>query len=220
MTDQPLRKGTMHYFVSFFFLLNLSFAVFSNENKVENISSEKSFQQIPLKESVKKSVLSGEIFSESKVKSYENNKGQTEQNLEFQILGFHPKSCSFAMKKLSRYEDYKKFIDFIKDSTYDEKEQELNFLLSHSLLPYNMRLIFKLPRINGPGTYPYSFEIGVLKGLKGNIRVISYKNRCIFHTDAKWKGPYTGFPNLIFEFFSQVLSKTSMEILFRASSHM
>ena len=219
MTDRPLRKGTMHYFISFFFLLSLSLQVFSNENKVET-SSEKIFKNIPLKESVKKSVLQGEIFSESNVKSFENAKGITEQSLYFQILGYHPKSCNFAMKKLSRYEDYKKFVDFIKDSSYDEKDQELNFLLSHALLPYNMRLIFKLPRITGPGTYPYSFEIGVLTGLKGNIQVIDYKNRCLFYTDAKWNGKYTGFPNLVFEFFSQVLSKASMEILFRISSHL
>lgn len=220
MTERPLRKGTMHYFISFFFLLSLSFEVFPNENKAEIISSENIFRNIPLKESVKKSVLSGEIFSESRVKSYENAKGKTEQNLNFQIMGYHPKTCSFAMKKLSRYEDYKKFIDFIKDSTYDVKTQELNFLLSHALLPYNMRLIFKLPRITGPGEYPYSFEIGVLSGLKGMIKVIDYNKRCLFYTDAKWTGPYTGFPNLLFEFFSQVLSKKSMEILFRISSHL
>lgn len=210
----------MHYFISFFFLLSLSLKVFSNENKGEINLEEKKINSIPLKESVKKSVLQGEVFSESKVKSYENSRGTTEQNLKFQILGYHLKSCQFAMRKLSRYEDYKKFIDFVKDSDYDEKNQELNFLLSHTLLPYNMRLIFKLPRITGPGVYPYSFEIGVLKGLRGNIHVIDYKKRCLFYTDANWSGPYTGFPNLIFEFFSQVLSKTSMEILFRVSNHM
>ncbi len=220
MTEWPLRKGTMHYFISFFFLLSLSFGVFPNENKVEIFSAEKKLLNIPLKESVKKSVLNGEIFSESNVKSYQNKQNQREQNLNFNILGFHPKSCNFAMKKLSRYQDYKKFVDFIKESDYDEKTGELNFLLSHSLLPYNMRLIFKLPRITGPGTYPYSFEIGILKGLKGSIQVLDFKNRCLFYTDAHWSGPHTGFPNIIFEFFSQVLAKKSMEILFRVSTHL
>jgi len=41
-------------------------------------------------------------------------------------------------------------------------------------MPYEMRLIFKLPRITKTGSYPYQFEEGFLKNLKGEIKVINY----------------------------------------------
>lgn len=216
MTPRPSRKGTMHYLLCFFFLLSLSLKSFANENleKLHTLNS------IPLKESVKKSALSGEVFSESKVKSFENARGEKEQSLNFTILGLHPKSCQFALKKLSRYENFHRYIDFVKHSEYDDELGHINFLLSHTLLPYNMRLIFRFPRITQTGVYPFLFEIGILKGLKGTVHVIDHHNRCLFYTNAHWTGPHTGFPNLIFEFFSQVLSKRSMEILFRISKQL
>ncbi len=209
---KPTRKGTMRYIISFFFLLTLTHMIFANEIL--------DLKNIPLSDSIKKSVESGEVFSESQVSSFDNAKKEKMQNLKFQIMGLHPRSCEIALKKLSLYENFKNSIDFVKESNYDDTTQELNFLLAHELLPYRMRLIFKLPRIKVPGTYPYSFEVGILKGLNGNIHVFEGKKRCYFYTDAHWFGPHTGFPNLIFEFFSQTLAKRSMEILFRISARL
>ena len=81
-----------------------------------------------------------------------------------------------------------------------------------------MRLTFKLPRITKVGSYEFVFDQGFLKDLKGTIYVVNYKNRCLFFTKAQWTGPSTGFPDIIFEFFSQTLAKISMEKLFRISS--
>lgn len=178
-------------------------------------SQELKFENLPLKKNIKENILKGEIFSESKVKSLNLNK---EQSLKFSIAGLHPKSCSYALKTLSLYEEYSSFLNFIKESHYDDKKQEINFVLSHFLLPYDMRLLFKLPRITTPGVYPFTFDIGILKDLKGNIYISNYSGRCLFYTIADWKGPHTGFPNLMFELFSQALSKLSMEMLFRISS--
>jgi hypothetical protein len=200
------RKGTMRYKIIFL-------ALFFSVNTL--CSQELKFENLPFKKNIKENILNNEIFSESKVKSF--NSGQN-QALNYQIAGLHPKNCTYVLKTLSLYENYSQFISFVKESHYDEPKQELNFLLSHFLLPYDMQLIFKLPRIKSTGVYPFIFEIGMLKNLNGKIYVSEHAGRCLFYTLAEWHGPHTGFPNMIFELFSQVLSKKSMEILFRMSS--
>lgn len=180
-------------------------------------SQEQTPNILPYKKNIKENILKGEIFSESKVKSF--NKGAVKlQSLSFSIAGLHPKSCTYALKTLSLYEEYSHFLNFVKESQYDESKKEINFLISHMLLPYDMRLIFNLPRITTTGVYPFTFDIGILKDLKGKINVSEYLGRCLFYSNAEWTGPHTGFPNSIFELFSQVLSKLSMENLFRISS--
>ena len=200
------RKGTVRCKIIFLMLFFLANSLYSQELKFENL---------PYKKNIKENILEGQVFSESNVKSLNLNK---EQSLNFSIAGLHPKSCSYALKTLSLYEEYSHFLKFVKESKYDEQKQEINFVLSHILLPYDMRLIFKLPRITAPGVYPFTFDIGILKNLHGKIYVSDHDGRCLFYSKAEWIGPTTGFPNLIFELFSQALSKLSMEILFRISS--
>jgi hypothetical protein len=177
-------------------------------------SQEATLQSLPFKKNIKEKILDGAVFSESKVKNLNKN----EQSLKFSIAGLHPKSCSYALKTLSLYEDYSRFLSFVKESKYNEQTKEINLLISHMLLPYDMRIIFNLPRITAPGTYPFTFDIGILKNLHGNINVINHNSRCLFYSTAEWQGAHTGFNPLVFELFSQALSKLSMEILFRISS--
>lgn len=172
---------------------------------------------LPYKKNLKEKILEGSIFSESTVKSSIVGENKI-QELKFTIAGYHEKSCAYALKTLSLYESYSKFIDFVKESTYDNTTEILNFKLSHTLLPYDMRLIFKLPRIGKIGSYPFSFDQGILKDLQGTIYVMNHQNRCLFFSKAQWRGPTTGFPDIIFEFFSQTLAKLTMEKLFRISS--
>lgn len=178
-------------------------------------SQELKFENLPFKKNIKENILKGQVFSESSVKSLNLNK---EQLLNFKIVGLHPKSCSYALRTLSLYEEYSHFLSFVKESRYNEEKKEIDFLLSHFMLPYDMQLIFNLPRITSTGTYPFTFDIGILKNLHGEIVVSEYGNRCLFYSHAEWLGAHTGFPNLVFELFSQALSKLSMEILFRISS--
>lgn len=196
----------MRYKIFFLLLIFFSKTLCSQELKLENL---------PYKKNIKEKILEGQIFSESRVQNLNLNK---EQSLHFSIAGLHPKSCTFALKTLSLYEEYSRFLSFVKESHYNEDKKEINFLLSHLLLPYDMRLIFTLPRITSTGSYPFMFEIGILKNLHGTINVIDQKNRCLFYSTADWQGPHTGFNPLVFELFSQVLSKLSMQILFRISS--
>lgn len=211
-TQRATRKGTMrHIFILllFIFFQNLAFSL----EKLPEIN----FEKIPYKKSVKDSILAGDVFSESKVNDFEKENKKF-QNLNFSIAGLHKKSCSYALKTLSQYEKFNKYVSFVEESYYDEPKQEISFRLSHLLLPYDMMLIFKLPRITTPGTYPFSFELGFLKGLQGKIHVINHHNRCLFYSEAHWTGPDTGLNSLIFEVFSQALTKLSMETLFRISS--
>jgi hypothetical protein len=178
-------------------------------------SQEQNVKNLPYKKKIKENILKGQIFCESKVKSFSLSK---EQSLTFSVAGLHSKNCNYAFKTLSRYEDYSKFVSFIKSSRYDELTQTLDFQLSHFLLPFDMQLIFNLPRISGPGTYPFSFDVGIFKNLKGTIFVGQDANKCLFYTTAQWQGEDTGVNNTILEVFSEVLSRRSMEILFRISS--
>ncbi len=219
-TRACLRKGTMrrkNFFCCLLFMTSIvSFSLWGEELN-HNV--------LPYKKNLKEKIFAGEIFSESKVKSSSSGpfsgpiskKGDT-QELHFTIAGLHPKSCSYALKKLSVYEGYSKFLDFVKISKYSDQNQEIDFLLSHALLPYDMRLVFKLPRIESAGVYPFRFDQGILKDLKGDIYAINHNGRCLFFTRADWIGPHTGFPNIVFELFSQTLSKLSMERLFRVSN--
>ena len=144
--------------------------------------------------------------------------GIKKQKLEFKIAGLHKKSCSFALRKLSYYERYHQYLDFVKKSNYDQKQGRIDFYISASILPFSMRLNFKIPRITKPGVYPFTFDRGFLKGLKGNIHVSTYKNKCLFFTNAHWQGKHSGINNSLFEFFTNVLTKAAMENLFRISS--
>ena len=205
-----MRKGHMRYIFAILIVFLNIFSAFS---------ADISFETLPYKKSIKESISAGEVFSESKVESTGDRNTGT-QSLKFSIAGLHPKSCEYALKKLSLYEAYSTYLDFVKESYYDDKKEEIDFYLDHPLLPAKMELTFILPRVTKIGKYPFKFQVGILKDLVGIIYVGEYKNRCLFYTTAKWQGPHTGFPNFIFEVFSQTLSKISMEMLFRISSNL
>ena len=171
--------------------------------------------QLGISDKLFKEIQEGHIHAKSTVKNLENDK---KQSLNFVIIGLHKKSCEFALQKLSLYENFQNYMGMVEKSSYDNKSQYVNLLLSHSLLPFRMTLKFKLPRIKSEGKYPFYFDNGFLKGLQGIINVSSYKKRCLFRTEANWKGKHSGFSPTFFEFFSSAAAKHSMEVLFRISS--
>jgi len=166
------------------------------------------FDQIP--EAAKKNIQKNEIYAHSEVES-----AKDWQSLEFQIVGETDKSCRDSLRKLSRYETYSNYVGFIKKSSYNDEKERVHFALSSSLLPFDMILEFRLPRIKQAGAYPFSFDSGFLKDLKGVIQVEEHVGKCLFFTTASWKGKSTGIPDSILSFFSQALSKLSMENMFR-----
>jgi len=158
-------------------------------------------------------LLKGEVISTSNVTSEAGNK----QKVDFFVMGIHPRNCTRAMRKLSLYENYSTYIDFIKESKYDEKNQKVFFVMDHTLLPFPMSLTFKIPRITQPGIYPFTFEHGFLKGLQGKIQVREVQKYCLISLKTDWTGHKTKIPNLVFEMFTQTAGKIGLEHLIRIS---
>lgn len=187
------------------------------ENNLKNIFKD----QWILTRTQEKYLKSGKVVVESVAKNHDLDKNQS---LTFKVSGIHPNSCHKVLKTLSVYEKYHESVSFITKSTYNTRTKELFFRLESMLLPYPMVLKFKLPRINKPGSYPFIFETGIFLGLKGNINIYRYKSsidkkeRCLFYTQASWKGKSTGLPKLIIEIFSETLTKKSFQKLFRIAT--
>jgi hypothetical protein len=158
-------------------------------------------------------LFNGEVISEAKV----TTPAAKEQTLMLFVSGLHPRSCQRAMRKLSLYENYDKYIDFIKDSKYDETTQKFSFKIEHLLLPYPMYVSFKIPRITQEGHYAFLFEHGILKGLVGKIGVKEFNRHCLLSLKSDWRGPDTRIPDFVFSTFLQTVSKMGLEHLIRVS---
>ena len=167
-----------------------------------------------LDQSQKRRVLKGKTFALSVAQTSNKSKSQS---FNFKIAALHPKSCSVALRKLSRYETFKNYIGFVTNSSYDDKRKLVYFRLESMLLPFSMVLQFELDRITKPGIYHFTFKYGFLKGLKGEIHVSKLNRQCFFYTKAKWSGPYTKIPSPVLEFFTEALSKIVVEKLFLIS---
>jgi hypothetical protein len=140
------------------------------------------------------------------------------QSLDFYISKLHPNSCSNALIKLSTFEKYKDYLGFIDKSTYLEKTKEVYFYIKSALLPYNMSLKFKLPRVEKAGLYPFTFDTGIFSGLSGHILALEFGEKCLIYTQAKWHGKHTRIPSFAIEIFSETLSRLSMNKVFRATT--
>jgi hypothetical protein len=158
-------------------------------------------------------LLKGEVISSGTVDS---PKSQV-QRLFLVVAGIHPRNCTRAMRKLSLYENYSSYMDFIKTSSYDETLQRFSFTIDHTLLPFPMLVKFKIPRIKGSGTYPFVFEDGFLKGLVGKVIVRDVGKFCLLGLRTDWQGPETKIPSIIFGTFVQTVGKLGLEHLIRVS---
>jgi hypothetical protein len=164
-------------------------------------------------EGQKEDLLKGEVISVGKVSS----PAAKRQQMFLFVSGIHPRNCTRAMRKLSLYENYHLYMDFIKSSTYNEKTQKFSFTIDHLLLPFPMVVTFKIPRITKAGHYPFTFEEGFLKDLKGLVIVEEVGNYCLLGLKADWQGPESKIPNLIFATFIQTVGKMGLEHLIRVS---
>jgi hypothetical protein len=158
-------------------------------------------------------LLKGNVISVGKVSSPTK---ETQQMMLF-VSGVHPRNCTRVMRKLSLYENYSSYMDFIKVSKYDDQKQQVTFIMDHMLLPFPMNLTFKIPRITKAGKYPFTFDHGFLKDLKGTIGVAEVGKFCLLTLKTDWQGPETKIPNLAFEAFIQTVGKLGLEHLIRVS---
>lgn len=182
-----------------------------------NAKSLDPLSKLPFNIKTVQKIKSGEIFSDCDVE----DKDKTTQEMKFIIAGIHPRSCKIALNKISRYEKYSEYMDFIKDSKYDEANQKIFLLITSKFLPVNIVINFKLERITSTGIYHFQFDQGFLKDLHGEIHVDDYnsnnKEQCLFFAKANWTGPNTKFPNTALELFTSTLSYLGLKTLFRIS---
>jgi hypothetical protein len=109
-------------------------------------------------EGEREDLLKGEVISTGKVHS----PTKKEQQMFLFVAGVHPRNCTRAMRKLSLYENYKNYMDFIKSSQYDEISQKFSFTIDHTLLPFPMIVKFKIPEQTDKN---YEKEIQMIKSL-------------------------------------------------------
>ncbi len=180
------------------------------------IVSSPDINALPLKKNIPTKIIShiskGHIYRSANVSSTEKT-----QTFNYSIAGVHPDSCNKSLKKLSRYEKFHEYMDLIKVSGYDDKNNQVFLYIDSSLLPFPMSLKFKLKRIEKPGTYHFIFEHGFLKGLKGSISVYDDNNKCLFYSTSHWSGKKTSIPNTIFEVFTETVGEMAMKSLFRST---
>lgn len=218
----------MRYLGLIILLILVSYSGFSSEASLNSINRPKyyTFENSPLSKKNRKFILDGDVYARSEVASFTGKilhpKPQPIEKIDMQkfsffIAGLHKRSCRVALKKLKYYENYKQYLGFVENSSYAEKDERVHFRISHSILPIDMILYFILPRISKPGVYPFKFDVGFLKDLRGQIHVSKYKGKCYFFALANWEGPHTGFSDTLFEFFSKGMGVIAMENLFRIS---
>ncbi len=167
----------------------------------------------PLSRGQLEELLKGQVVSSGKVSS----PSDSEQEMLLFVAGVHPRNCTRAMRKLSLYENYHNYLDFIKTSQYDEQSQRFAFVIDHALMPFPMSVRFKIPRIKGPGRYPFTFEDGFLKDLRGTVVVSELGKFCLMGLKTDWRGPDTKIPDVIFSTFIQTVGKMGLEHLIRVS---
>ena len=142
------------------------------------------------------------------------------QVLEYTAVALHQRPCRQAMQVIGQYEQFQNHIDFINRSSYEKGR--INLGLSSIFLTFDMTLNFKIPRIHEPGTYPFLFDNGFLKGLNGVIHVQKFdqkKFKCLIGLTASWSGPETKIPDTVFEIFTKTIGQIGLTKLFRISGH-
>lgn len=169
-------------------------------------------------------LLSHQHYVQSTVSSGITNKKEW-QDFKLKVAGLHSRNCKLALRKISRYENYNFYLDFVKKAEYNEKKQMVKFYLSSYILPFDMILNFQIPRINKPGIYSFTFKNGFLKGLTGKIHASNFvhpksnKKQCFLYLNSHWSGPKTRIPDIIFEVFTSTIVRIGMIKLFKISSH-
>lgn len=167
----------------------------------------------PLSQGHLEDLLRGEVVSTGKVDS----PSASEQQMFLFVSGVHPRNCTRAMRKLSLYENYHNYMDFIKNSSYNEETKKFTFTIDHGLMPFPMHVGFKIPRITKAGHYPFTFEDGFLKDLKGTVIVHEVGKFCLLGLKTDWRGPKSKIPDLVFSTFVQTVGKLGLEHLIRVS---
>ncbi len=132
-------------------------------------------------------------------------------------LGLHDLKCESVLPKISRYEDYKKYMSFVNQSTYVNKIFTLAFKVA--LLPVEFSAQLKIDRIPGQGNFPFVFIGELFKGSAGEIKVQEIEGRCLVYIHLNLNVRDLGYPDFIMENFYTTVAKMGLRKLFQVSGH-
>ncbi|MCB9093650.1 MAG: hypothetical protein H6621_01155 [Halobacteriovoraceae bacterium] len=158
-------------------------------------------------------LLKGKVIANSDVDSPDKDT----QTMWTKASAFHSRDCKPVLAKLSRYEDYSKYMSFIEYSTY--VNGVINMRLKISLIPMAFDFTMKMPRIDKPGLYPFVFSAGILKGLTGTLDILEIDKRCFLFAKIDWKGKNLGYADFLMENFFTTVAKLGLEKVFSITGH-
>ena len=194
-------------------IIFLNFFIFSSLSHASEDEVEKFFKlHWNLTDTAIKALKNKEILSDAEVETIKD-----QQIFTMKGAALHNKSCDIVLRKLSRLEEYKNWIDFIKKSDYREKNQLFTVKAEHTLLPYPMIVYIFVKRPTKPGKYPFVFPSGIFTGLKGDFIIKEVNKRCALYVHSYWKGKKTNIPGVVIELFSETLARIGGEVLMRKS---
>ncbi len=157
------------------------------------------------------------IITDVKASDYKEEK---KQELTIYTTGLHPKSCLFSSARISQYESYPLFVDYIKESFYSSESKNWHLLFESPLIPASFTLDFTFPRLTQTSenmTYPFHFPTGIFKDLKGTVSLEEIHGRCRYTVRAYWKGEKTFISSPMMEFFIAAVAEIGMRKLFQFS---
>jgi hypothetical protein len=187
-------------------LILLSFASFAQSVDLNQYLSSK----WKLSKTHIKYLEKGKVIANSEVDS-----DSGKQTFDLKAGALHTKKCRKVLRKISRLEDYKNWIGFIKSSSYIKKSHLFTIKADHPLLPYPMIVHIIVERPTKQGKYPFTFPTGMFAGLQGYFEISEFNNRCFFYAESHWHGKETKLPNFVIEIFSETLSRIGGEVLMR-----
>lgn len=196
----------IQFFIIFLFEVNSSNAQASTQKELKNYLDNK----WKLTKTQEKYLQNGKVLSLAKVDSNEQK-----QSFSLKAVALHKRGCKKVLRKLSRLENYKNWISFIKSSEYLERSHLFTLKADHPLLPYAMVVHIIVERPTKPGKYPFTFPTGMFTGLQGYFEITEFDKKCFFYAQSHWSGKPTKLPDFAIEVFSETLSKLGGEILMR-----
>ena len=170
---------------------------------------------LPFKEGTIKRIQGGECYVKSTFEEVPGKAGQ--KKFSFAAAGLHRRDCATALPRLTKYEDYQRYLPFVVKSSYQTSSQTIDLLFKVWILPFSLRLLFQLPRMQQEGQYPFTFKEGFLPDLKGKITAKEVDQRCLILITANWQGPDPGFSPTLFELFTQTAGTLGMEKMLRVT---
>jgi hypothetical protein len=187
--------------------------------------------KLPFKEGTIRRLQEGECYTKSslqevprppqaKGKAASSPKSTKEMKFTFAVAGWHRHNCATALPRLTRYEDYQRYLPFVVSSTYQTPTQTIDLAFKVWILPFSLRLNFQLPRMEKEGVYPFTFKEGFLPNLKGKVTAKDVDRRCLILITADWQGPDPGFNPTLFELFTQTAATLGIEKMLRVTGQM